>query len=88
MHFFECKFLLYLLFMKVENQDKDGYENHDNEATHFDCERGNHGDIYFEEQTGLRCRLCGAVLLESRYVIPKLVSNFNSEVFFCPHERF
>ena len=62
--------------MKVENEDKDGYEDHDNEATHFDCERGNHGDIYFEEQTGLRCRLCGAVLLESRYVIPKLVSNF------------
>ncbi|PWA93708.1 SNF2-related, N-terminal domain-containing protein [Artemisia annua] len=59
---------------KVENQVKDGYEVHDNEATHFNCERGNHGDFYFEEQTGLRCRLCGAVLLESRYVIPKLAN--------------
>nr|GEW95164.1 SNF2 domain-containing protein CLASSY 3-like [Tanacetum cinerariifolium] len=59
---------------KAENQDKDGYEDHDNEATHFKCERGNHGDIYFEEQTGLRCRLCGAVLLESRYVLPMLAN--------------
>nr|GEX92711.1 hypothetical protein [Tanacetum cinerariifolium] len=57
---------------KAENQDKDGYEDHHNEATHFNCERGNHGNIYLEEQTGLRCRLCGAVILESRYVIPKL----------------
>ncbi|PWA66337.1 SNF2-related, N-terminal domain-containing protein [Artemisia annua] len=59
---------------KVENQDKDGYEDHDNEATHVNCERGNHGDIYLEEQTGFRCCLCGAVLLESRYVIPKLAN--------------
>ncbi|KAK1425091.1 hypothetical protein QVD17_20435 [Tagetes erecta] len=38
------------------------------------CERGVHDDIVFEEQTGLRCCLCGAVLLESRYVIPKLAN--------------
>lgn len=59
---------------KVENQDKAGYKDHDNEATLFNCERGNHGDIYLEEQTGLRCRLCGAVILESRFVIPKLAN--------------
>ncbi|KAF5761259.1 hypothetical protein HanXRQr2_Chr16g0762971 [Helianthus annuus] len=56
---------------QVENQE---------EVNHYDdnglCENGVHGETYFEEQTGLRCLLCGDVLVESRYVIPKLVSNF------------
>ncbi|KAL8227943.1 hypothetical protein R6Q57_015527 [Mikania cordata] len=38
------------------------------------CERGVHNDIYLEEQTGLRCCYCGAVLLESRYVLQKLAT--------------
>ncbi|XP_076930558.1 uncharacterized protein LOC143595423 [Bidens hawaiensis] len=54
----------------IENQEKDDcYDDTDI------CNGGKHGDIYFEEQTGLRCRLCGAVLVESKDVIPKLVSN-------------
>nr|XP_043625771.1 SNF2 domain-containing protein CLASSY 3-like [Erigeron canadensis] len=52
--------------------------NNQEKADHNDtvnlCERGEHSDIYLEEQTGLRCRLCGAVLLESRYVISKLAN--------------
>ncbi|KAI3796498.1 hypothetical protein L1987_39170 [Smallanthus sonchifolius] len=46
-----------------ENEDED-----DTETTQFQlCQRGEHGDTYFEEQTGMRCRLCGAVVIESRY---------------------
>ncbi|KAI3796499.1 hypothetical protein L1987_39171 [Smallanthus sonchifolius] len=54
---------------EAENRDQDDYYD-DIEP----CERGEHGDAYFEEQTGLRCGLCGAVLVESRYVIPKLAT--------------
>ncbi|KAK9051483.1 hypothetical protein SSX86_028110 [Deinandra increscens subsp. villosa] len=54
---------------KVESrEDYDYYDDID------PCESGEHGDAYFEEQTGLRCSLCGAVLLESRYVIQKLAT--------------
>ncbi|KAJ0954859.1 putative DNA helicase chromatin remodeling SNF2 family [Helianthus annuus] len=54
---------------QVENQEEDDYYD-DNDL----CKNGVHGDTYFEEQTGLRCLLCGNVLVESRYVIPKLAS--------------
>ncbi|KAL8268455.1 hypothetical protein R6Q59_002253 [Mikania micrantha] len=54
---------------KDENIETDEYYDD------FDpCERGVHNDIYLEEQTGLRCCLCGAVLLESRYVLQKLAT--------------
>ncbi|KAI3743859.1 hypothetical protein L1987_56926 [Smallanthus sonchifolius] len=54
---------------EAENRDQDDYYDDIDP-----CERGEHGDAYFEEQTGLRCGLCGAVLVESRYVIPKLAT--------------
>ncbi|KAI3719345.1 hypothetical protein L6452_20242 [Arctium lappa] len=61
----------------VENRDKDDYNGKNDEEikpTQFElCQRGEHDDIYFEEQTGMRCGLCGAVLLESRFAISKLV---------------
>ncbi|KAI3498403.1 hypothetical protein L1887_34177 [Cichorium endivia] len=54
----------------IKNQEKDDDGNI--EANPFKlCQRGEHSDVYLEEQTGLRCGLCGAVILESRYVIPK-----------------
>ncbi|KAI3743858.1 hypothetical protein L1987_56925 [Smallanthus sonchifolius] len=58
-----------------ENEDKD-----DTETTQFQlCQRGEHRDTYFAEQTGMRCRLCGAVVIESRYVIPKLACELKLE---------
>ena len=72
----------FLTFLKVENRDKDdsgGENDADIKPTPFElCQRGEHDDIYFEEQTGMRCRLCGAVILESRFVISKLVSSSKS----------
>ena len=58
--------------MKVETLEKD--DDEDNfETNRFKlCQ---HSDVYLEDQIGLRCSLCGVVILESRYVIPKLVSN-------------
>nr|XP_043625772.1 SNF2 domain-containing protein CLASSY 3-like [Erigeron canadensis] len=35
------------------------------------CRRGEHGDFYFEEQTGYRCCACGAVILETKDTISK-----------------
>ncbi|XP_071709009.1 SNF2 domain-containing protein CLASSY 3-like [Rutidosis leptorrhynchoides] len=52
----------------VENREEDDY----NEGIDL-CERGEH-DVYFDEQIGLRCRLCGTVVLESKHVIPKLAN--------------
>ncbi|KAK1425092.1 hypothetical protein QVD17_20436 [Tagetes erecta] len=54
---------------KVKNTETDDYYDDVDP-----CERGDHGDSYFDEQIGLRCYQCGAVLLESRYVIPKLAT--------------
>lgn len=57
----------------IKNQEKDDDGNI--EANPFKlCQREEHSDIYLEEQTGFRCGLCGAVVLESRYVIPKLAN--------------
>ncbi|KAM0004091.1 putative SNF2 domain-containing protein CLSY/DRD1 [Helianthus debilis subsp. tardiflorus] len=67
----KCEEVGFYRIPQVENQEEDNYYD-DNDL----CENGVHGDTYFEEQTGLRCLLCGDVLVESRYVIPKLVSNF------------
>ncbi|XP_024989133.1 SNF2 domain-containing protein CLASSY 3 [Cynara cardunculus var. scolymus] len=62
----------------VENRGKDDYKGkneEDIEPSHFElCQRGEHDDVYFEEQTGMRCGLCGAVILESRFAISKLAN--------------
>lgn len=58
--------------MKVKNREKDVDETETNPFKQ--CQKGEHRDAYFEEQIGFRCGICGAIILESRYVIPKLVS--------------
>ncbi|KAK9051482.1 hypothetical protein SSX86_028109 [Deinandra increscens subsp. villosa] len=63
------------ILCNVENEDQEDAETNPLKL----CQRGEHGDAYLEEQTGMRCRLCGAVVLESRYVIPKLAINLKIE---------
>nr|GEV37293.1 hypothetical protein [Tanacetum cinerariifolium] len=56
----------------AESEEKDDY-NDDTKTSVFKlCQRGDHKDVYLEEQMGKRCRLCGAVLVESKFLIPKL----------------
>ncbi|KAJ9563450.1 hypothetical protein OSB04_008610 [Centaurea solstitialis] len=84
----------------VENRDTDGSDGKNDADIKLTpselCQRGEHEDIYLEEETGLRCRLCGAVILEIRYVIPKLAtyapdkskrSHLSSEQQLCSSEN-
>nr|GEW53901.1 SNF2 domain-containing protein CLASSY 3-like [Tanacetum cinerariifolium] len=58
----------------AESEGKDDY-NDDTKTSVFKLyQRGDHKDVYLEEQTGMRCHLCGVVLVESKYVIPKLAN--------------
>nr|GEX84176.1 reverse transcriptase domain-containing protein [Tanacetum cinerariifolium] len=58
----------------AESEGKDDY-NDDTKTSVFKLyQRGDHKDAYLKEQTGMRCHLCGAVLVESKYVIPKLAN--------------
>nr|GEX84175.1 SNF2 domain-containing protein CLASSY 3-like [Tanacetum cinerariifolium] len=58
--------------LTTESEGKDDY-NDDTKTSVFKLyQKGDHKDVYIEEKTGMRCRLCGAVLVESKYVIPKL----------------
>nr|GFA30286.1 lysine-specific demethylase 5D isoform X1 [Tanacetum cinerariifolium] len=58
----------------AKSEGKDDY-NDDTKTSVFKLyQRGDHKDVYLEEQTGMRCRICGAVLVESQYVIPKLAN--------------
>ncbi|XP_042756939.1 SNF2 domain-containing protein CLASSY 3 isoform X2 [Lactuca sativa] len=56
----------------VKNREKDVDETETNPFKQ--CQKGEHRDAYFEEQIGFRCGICGAIILESRYVIPKLAN--------------
>ncbi|CAI9279285.1 unnamed protein product [Lactuca saligna] len=58
----------------VKNREKD-VDVDETETNPFkQCQKGEHRDAYFEEQIGFRCGICGAIILESRYVIPKLAN--------------
>nr|GEY85460.1 ARID DNA-binding domain-containing protein [Tanacetum cinerariifolium] len=60
--------------LTAESEGKDDY-NDDTKTSIFKLyQRGDHKDVYLEEQTGMRCCLCGVVLVESKYVIPKLAN--------------
>nr|GEY85459.1 lysine-specific demethylase 5D isoform X1 [Tanacetum cinerariifolium] len=58
----------------AESEGKDDYNDDTKTSVFKFYQRGDHKDVYLEEQTGMRCRLYGVVLLESKCVIPKLAN--------------